>query len=230
MSGLNFHTVLEPNHHLVLTVDRHPIDKDVVGHRVEGRGQRLLLHERFQKVINGSQPGLLVGDGFFQLSAARFEAFVAVAKGVMPCPVGRLVKRDHGVLADASGNLLGGDAHLCFDQRQLGFQRIRAEHRAAYGVKAVPDLVALSDQLVQRGEEQLLQRFLVEMGCAAGLIAVVFPIASPNHPAILVIGMPHFGAVHAAAFPAVNGAGENPDATVPVGAGLPHRNLPLHHV
>ena len=83
MSGLNFHTVLEPNHHLVLTVDRHPIDKDVVGHRVEGRGQRLLLHERFQKVINGSQPGLLVGDGFFQLSAARFEAFVAVAKGVM---------------------------------------------------------------------------------------------------------------------------------------------------
>ncbi len=42
--------------------------------------------------------------------------------------------------------------------------------------------------------------------------------------------MPHLGAVHAAAFPAVNGAGENPDAAVSVGAGLPHRNLPLHHI
>ena len=70
MSGLNFHAVLEPNYHLVLAVDRHPFDKDMVGHRVEGCGKRLLLHERFQKIINGSQPGLLVGDGFFQFCAA----------------------------------------------------------------------------------------------------------------------------------------------------------------
>lgn len=82
----------------------------------------------------------------------------------MPCPVGRLVKRDHSVLADASGDLFCGDTHLCFDLRQLCFQRIRVEHRAANGVKAVPDLVALPDQLVQRGEEQLLQRFLIEIG------------------------------------------------------------------
>lgn len=168
VSGLNFHTVLEPNHHPGLAVDRHPFDKNVVVHRVEGCGQRLLLHERSQKIINGSQPGLLVGDGLLQLFAACLEAFVAVAEGIVPCPVGRLVKRDYSVLADASGDLFCGDTHLCFDLRQLCFQRIRVEHRAANGVKAVPDLVALPDQLVQRGEEQLLQRFLIEMGCAQG--------------------------------------------------------------
>ena len=81
----------------------------MVGHRVEGRGQRLLLHERSQEIINGSQPGLLVGDGFFQFCAAGLEAFVAVAEGIVPCPVGRLVKRDHSVLADASGDLFCGD-------------------------------------------------------------------------------------------------------------------------
>ena len=198
MSGLKFHAVLEPNYHLVLAVDRYPFDKDMVGHRVEGCGKRLLLHERSQKIINGSQPGLLVGDGFFQFCAAGLEAFVAVAEGIVPCPVGRLVKRDHSVLADASGDLFCGDTHLCFDLRQLCFQRISVEHRAANGVKAVPDLVALPDQLVQRGEEQLLQRFLIEMGCAAGLIAIVFPVASPDYPAILVIGMPHLGAVESA--------------------------------
>lgn len=107
----------------------------------------------------------------------------------MPCPVGRLVKRDHGVLADAAGNLLGGDAHLCFNLRQLGFQRIRAEHRAANRVKAVFDLIALPDQLVQRGEEKLLQRFFIKMRSTAGLIAIVFPVASPDHPAILIVGM-----------------------------------------
>ena len=81
----------------------------MVGHRVEGCGKRLLLHERSQEIINGSQPGLLVGDGFFQFCAAGLEAFVAVAEGIVPCPVGRLVKRDHSVLADASGDLFCGD-------------------------------------------------------------------------------------------------------------------------
>ena len=85
----------------------------MVGHRVEGCGKRLLLHERSQEIINGSQPGLLVGDGFFQFCAAGLEAFVAVAEGIVPCPVGRLVKRDHSVLADASGDLFCGDIRTC---------------------------------------------------------------------------------------------------------------------
>ena len=76
MSSLNIHTILEPHHHPVLSVDRHSLNKDRVGHRVECRGQSLLLHERSWKIINGSRPGLLVGDGFPQFSAACLEAFV----------------------------------------------------------------------------------------------------------------------------------------------------------
>jgi hypothetical protein len=46
VSCLDFHTVLELNYHLVFAVDCHPFDKNMVGHRVESRDQRFLLHER----------------------------------------------------------------------------------------------------------------------------------------------------------------------------------------
>ena len=88
--------------------------------------------------------------------------------------------------------------HFCYN-KNLSFklcllcgQLICAEQRILYQIKGTEKLLTLCKDLIKCGHEFLDDLRLTDMGRAAYLSAVIFAVAAPDHPPILVSAVPYF--------------------------------------
>lgn len=229
----DFGAVTEAEHNPLFGINGQGVDHGVPQAVIEGGHQILCPAQFFQINLDAFPLCSPLGKILLQGVVLGFGCFIPLDQGIVLLCVHFRLNGNVGIFLYALSDQLGGNRtffsqgiHFSLDSCRIadGFQGFLAPGN---------DLFFIGDAGVECSEESLFDFSLGDVrgtaGCRA-LTLLVFVVAGPNHPAVLIIRIPYLAAEYAAALTADDSAGKNARGTVPSSQLLATLDLMLNQI